>query len=184
MSIQILKKPNLSSPTLKASRKVSRTRWRALFSFSSHQHRLILVIGLLLSAAAGITGPALAIFFGKIFNNFTEFGAGLIDGATLTERVAGGAVALCIIGGAVWLLKGGYFGVWMVFGELQAKVARDQLFQNLLEKDLEWYELRANGIGALLPRLQTYVSPNSSLRPALIPVIGRSASFKSVLRSP
>jgi hypothetical protein len=40
-----------------------------------------------------------------------------------------------VVGGTVSVLKGGNFPLWMVFGELQARNARDLLSQNLLEKD-------------------------------------------------
>ncbi len=133
-----------------------KSKWKTLFNFSSRQHVPILIIALFLSSTAGITGPALAIFFGKFFDAFSAYGSGAADGHTLMHKVSTDAIALCVLGGTVWLLKGGYFALWMAFGELQAKNARDQLFQNLLEKDFEWYEMRTSGIGALLPRLQTY----------------------------
>lgn len=142
-----------------------KSKWKTLFNFSSRQHAPILSVALFLSTAAGITGPALALFFGRIFDSFSAFGSGATDGDTLMRKVSTDALALCALGGSVWLLKGGYFGLWMIFGELQAKNARDLLFQNLLEKDFEWYEMRTSGIGALLPRLQTYVSFSSSIAP-------------------
>ena len=135
-----------------------KSEWRSLFYFSSRQHLPLLIVALFLSTAAGIAGPALAIFFGKIFDAFSAYGSGAADGHTLTHKVSTDAIALCVLGGTVWLVKGGYFALWMVFGELQAKTARDLLFQNLLEKDFAWYEMRTSGIGALLPRLQTYAN--------------------------
>ena len=149
-----------SSPTTIG---MAKSKWKSLFNFSSRQHAPILVIALLLSTAAGITGPALAVFFGRIFDSFSAYGSGATDGAMLTRKVSNDAIALCILGGTVWLLKGGYFGLWIGFGELQAKNARDRLFQNLLEKDLEWYEMCTSGIGALLPRLQTYTNATPSV---------------------
>lgn len=141
----------------------AKSKWKTLFNFSSRQHVPILMAALFLSAAAGITGPALAIFFGKIFDAFSAYGSGAADGKTLMHKVSTDAIYLCVLGGSVWSLKGGYFALWMVFGELQAKNARDLLFQNLLEKDFEWYEMRTSGIGALLPRLQTYAKSCPSL---------------------
>ncbi len=135
-----------------------KSEWKSLFNFSSRQHVPILTVAFLLSTAAGITGPALAIFFGKIFDAFSAYGSGAIDGDALMQRVSRDSIALCVLGCMVWLVKGGYFALWMVFGEMQAKNARDLLFQNLLEKDFEWYEMRTSGIGALLPRLQTYAT--------------------------
>lgn len=141
--------------TNQASPASAKPRWKALFNFFSRQHAPILVTALVLSAAAGISGPALAIFFGKIFGAFSSYGSGVIDGQMLMRKVSLDAIALCVLGGTVWLLKGGYFALWMIFGELQAKNARDQLFQNLLEKDFEWYEMNTSGVGALSARLQT-----------------------------
>lgn len=134
----------------------AKPRWKSLFNFYSRRHAPIFITALLLATAAGITGPALAIFFGKIFDAFSAFGSGAVDGNLLMHKVSVDAIALCILGATVWFLKGGYFALWMVFGELQAKNTRDQLFQSLLEKDFEWYEMRTSGIQALLPRLQTY----------------------------
>ena len=136
----------------------TKSEWKSLFNFSSRQHVPILIVGLILSTAAGITGPALAVFFGKIFDAFSAYGSGAVDGDSLMQKVSKDAIALCVLGCTVWLVKGGYFALWMVFGEMQAKNARDLLFQNLLEKDFEWYEMRTSGIGALLPRLQTYAA--------------------------
>jgi hypothetical protein len=45
-----------------------KSKWKTLFNFSSRHHAPILFIALLISTAAGITGPALAIFFGKILD--------------------------------------------------------------------------------------------------------------------
>lgn len=148
--------PLTTKPT---SPEIAKSEWRSLFNFFSRQHLPVLIVALVLSAAAGITGPVQAYFFGKLFDSFSNYGSGAASGDTLMRKVSRDAVSLSVLGGTIWLAKGGYFALWMVFGELQAKNARDLLFQNLLEKDFEWYEMRTSGIGALLPRLQTWVTP-------------------------
>jgi ATP-binding cassette subfamily B (MDR/TAP) protein 1 len=132
--------------------------WKALFTFTSRLHLLILVPSLFLSTVAGILQPAMAIFFGRFFDNFSDFGAGKINGQELMSKGLPDIHGLIAIGGATWLLKGGYFTTWLVFGELQAKGVRDELFQNLLQQDLGWFEARSSGVASLLSRLQTYVS--------------------------
>ena len=129
--------------------------WKALFTFTTGLHLLVLLPGLILSTIAGILEPAVAIFFGKFFDTFSDFGAGQIDGQDLMRKSLVDIYGLIMIGGATWLLKGGYFTIWLVFGELQAKAVRDELFQNLLDKDLSWYESRSVGVASLLSRLQT-----------------------------
>jgi ATP-binding cassette, subfamily B (MDR/TAP), member 1 len=145
--------------TKPASPKIAKSEWKSLFNFFSRQHLPVLIVALVLSTGAGVSGPVLAYFFGKIFDSFSNYGSGAANGDTLMRKVSRDAIALSVLGGTIWLAKGGYFALWMVFGELQAKNARDLLFQNLLEKDFEWYEMRTSGIGALLPRLQTWATP-------------------------
>ena len=131
------------------------TSWRALLNFTDRTHFFILVPALFLSALSGMLLPAVAIFMGKYFDALANYGAGELSGDELVHKVVLSTCGLVLVGAATWLLKGGYFTLWLVFGELQAKSARDKLFQSLLLKDLEWFEMRSSGVGSLLSRLQT-----------------------------
>ena len=130
-------------------------RWRSLFRFTTRAHYIPLLLGLLLSICSGIIIPALSIFLGRLFDSFTDFGAGRLSGPGLVSKVSRNAIYLVGLGSASWLLNGCYFMSWLVFGELQAKSVRDKLFDGLLQKDMEWYDLRKAGVGAMIPRLQT-----------------------------
>ena len=129
--------------------------WRSLFNFTSKIDILLLLSALILSIAAGIVTPALAIFLGKIFDLFTNFGAGEISGSDLMNEVSTNALILAALGAASGLLHAGYFMLWLVFGELQAKNIRERLFNGILEKDMSWYDMRTDGIETLVSRLQT-----------------------------
>lgn len=131
------------------------TSWRSLFSFTSTTDALPLLLGLVLSIAAGIVNPALAIFLGKIFDLFTKFGAGEISGPDLVEKTSTNTVVLTGLGIASGFLHTGYFMLWLVFGELQAKHVRERLFDGMLEKDMGWYDMRTDGIDTLVSRLQS-----------------------------
>ena len=135
--------------------RVRRASWRSLFNFTSRSHLFPLLAALALSVASGIIIPALAVFLGLVFDSFTDFGAGTISGSSLIGKVSKNAIALAGLGSASWLLNGCYFMAWLVFGELQAKNVRDRLFDGMLQKDMEWYDMRKAGVGALIPRLQT-----------------------------
>jgi ATP-binding cassette subfamily B (MDR/TAP) protein 1 len=132
------------------------TSWRALFNFTDRAHLIALVPALILSAVSGILPAALAIFLGKYFDALANFGAGTINNHELAQKVQINTYGLIAIGGATWLMRGGFFTLWLIFGEMQAKSVRDILFQCLLQKDLEWFETRSTGVGSLLSRLQTY----------------------------
>ena len=129
--------------------------WRSLFNFTSKIDILPLILALNLSIAAGIVTPVLAIFLGKIFDLFTNFGAGEISGPDLVKKVSRNAIVLAGLGTASGLLHASYFMLWLVFGELQAKHVRERLFDGMLEKDMGWYDMRIDGIDTLVSRLQT-----------------------------
>ena len=139
----------------RSGEQIGRAGWRSLFNFTTKRHAFTLFFAIIFSIASGIVIPALALFLGSIFDAFTRFGAGMLWGPELVRRVSFDGLALLGLGSASWLLNGAYFMLWLVFGELQAKNVRDKLFDGLLEKDMEWYDMRKNGIGALLPRFQT-----------------------------
>ena len=132
-------------------------RWRALFSFTRQSHTLTLIIAIVLSIVSGVIIPATSIFLGLAFNAFTDFGAGQLSGHELLHKVSIQSIALVALGGANWALTGGHFMFWLVFGELQAQSVRDRLFDGLMEKDMSWYDMRKNGVGALIPRLHRFV---------------------------
>ena len=92
-----------------------------------------------------------------IFDAFTAFGAGTVSGDALSSKVSTNAIYLVALGGASWFLNGTYFMMWLIFGELQAKSARDKLYAGMLEKEMAWYDNRKAGINALIPRTQTSV---------------------------
>ena len=128
--------------------------WRALFNFTTKAHLFALVVAIVLSVISGIVVPTLAIFLGKLFDLFTKYGQGAISGHELVHKVSVYGLYLVGLGAGVILLNAGYFGFWLFYGELQAKSVRDKLFDGLLEKDMEWFDMRKAGVNTLISRLQ------------------------------
>lgn len=129
--------------------------WRSLFAFTTQQHTPPLVWCGIATLLAGLVRPVPSIFFGYIFQLLTEYGAGNMDSKNTKLQVSEWCVALTITGIATWLFNGMLLSTWMVFGELQAKSAREEMFAGLLEKEMEWYDLRKDGMGPLLIRIKT-----------------------------
>ena len=131
-----------------------RATWQSLFNFTSRIHALPFLLALILSVASGIIIPALAVFLGKIFDLFTSFGTGKISGSDLVSEVSRYGILLSGLGCASGILNSVYYGLWLTFGELQAKSAREKLFDGMLDKDMDWYDMRKAGIDTLISRLQ------------------------------
>ncbi|EDN10606.1 hypothetical protein HCAG_07067 [Histoplasma mississippiense (nom. inval.)] len=97
----------------------------------------------------------LAVLLGKIFGAFSGFGEGSLTSDQLIHTISAHCVYLLGLGIIILLLQAGHFTFWMAFGELQAKNAREKSFVELLKKDISWFEMKQDGVLALLPRLQT-----------------------------
>ncbi|MCJ1390627.1 hypothetical protein MMC18_003488 [Xylographa bjoerkii] len=132
-------------------------KWSSLFNFTSRAHILPLIVAACLSVSSGIVIPALAIFLGKIFDTFADYGAGMISGSDLTKQTSVNGLYLLGLGSASWVLNGSFFMFWLLFGELQARHVREMLFNGMLQKEMEWYDMRKSGVNAMIPRLQTQI---------------------------
>ena len=144
--------PN-SAPNLSDNKK---TQWRALFRFTKRRHLIALVPAVCLSVIVGLVDPAMTILLGKFFNGFAQYSSGDISGDEMMRRIMPAIYGFLLLGASMMILQGGAFACWTIFGEMQAKQVREELFQGLLDKDLEWFEMREQGVGNLLTRLQTY----------------------------
>ncbi len=129
--------------------------WRSLFNFTTQKHSGAITIALIATVASGIIKPTAAIFFGKIFSILTKFGAGKVTGQETLQQITPWCVGLVALGAAAWAIEGLFLSAWLAFGELQALSVRKNIFGGILEKDIEWYDMRKDGIASLLIRLQT-----------------------------
>lgn len=130
--------------------------WMALFHFTEKRHILPLTAAILFAILSGLVVPLMAVIMGKIFGSFASFGAEKISSAGLVAQVTSQVTVLAALGAGSWIVSGAFFAGWLVFGELQAKVAREKLFEGLVDKDMEWYDMRKSGVAGLISRVQTY----------------------------
>jgi ATP-binding cassette subfamily B (MDR/TAP) protein 1 len=131
--------------------------WRSLFAFTTRQHALAIAIAVVSTLTSALFRPTAAILFGKIFSILTKFGAGTATAEDTLHGVAKWCTALVGLGGSAWIVEGTSLSSWMAFGEAQARSIRHKMFEGMLDKEMEWYDLRPDGIGPLLIRIQTYV---------------------------
>lgn len=127
----------------------------SIFAFTTKKHVLILFPAILLATIAGAIRPVLAILLGYIFDELLGFGTGDSTPSDLLQNVSTWTVAIAGAGVATLLTNGAFFSLWLVFGEMQARSVRDIAFDSMLEKEMKWYDLRTDGIGSLLIRIQT-----------------------------
>lgn len=128
--------------------------WRALFGFSTRKHLPILSLGLFAATLAAVSIPAFAVIYGRIFREYTNYGTGKIESDAFLRSVT--TYCLVLIGAASlsWIANSFYFFFFLTFGELQARSARNKIFDTLIRKDMTWFDTRETGIAAFLPGIQ------------------------------
>ena len=144
-------------PADESERKADAAGWRSLFFFTTKANILVLVAGLLASLVSGAVSPAQSFVVGRVFDKIINYAGGTVQKDDFIREEKNYVYYLLIISGVSWISLYLELAFWIAFGELQAKSARDRLFHGLLEKEIEWYDLRKHGVGALLPRLQAQI---------------------------
>lgn len=148
----------------------AKAQWKFLVYFTAKRHLVPLVLACACSLICGIMVPVLAVLLGVVFNELASFGSESISNVEILHNVSVYSLYLVALGSATWAAHTVHFGLWVSCGQLQAKTARETLFDALLRADLEWFETTEDGVAALLPRIQTYVTqvvPVKTLRPGL-----------------
>lgn len=133
--------------------------WQALFYFTARSHISCLVVAVASALASGGASPAQSLLTGKAFEAF----ASSSSTSDLLRKESRYALYLIAIAAGSWLLHFVFFAAWVTFGELQANSARDRLFAGLLKRDIAWFDMRKNGGGALISRLQMLVATITEL---------------------
>ncbi|KAK2745867.1 hypothetical protein FQN57_003480 [Myotisia sp. PD_48] len=134
-----------------------RAKWTSLFHFTSKRHIVPLVLAIIFTIAGGLVTPLLALILGKLFKAFSDFGSHSISAGRLMSTISLHCIFLVCMGGTIWVLGSVHFSLWVVFGELQAKNARKSTFEQLLEKNMAWFDGIPDGITAVLPRIQAHI---------------------------
>ncbi|KAI0874292.1 P-loop containing nucleoside triphosphate hydrolase protein [Hypoxylon argillaceum] len=138
-----------------APKKPQKSSFFDLFTFATWQHSWLLVAGVVAAALVGALTTAMSLLLGRIFAVITAFGSGNLTGPEAIDQVSSWCVLLAVIGGAAFLVNFAFMCSWIAFSELQARNIRSSMFRGLLNKEMEWFDTREDGIASLLVRMQT-----------------------------
>lgn len=130
-------------------------KWRVLFTFTKRQHLLPLGIAINIAVLDGATGPAMSIFTGKIFDTFANYASGKLAKDAFKGQLTKDSLILASIGLMTFAFGAGTFITFLLYGELQARTARDAVFEGLQARPQAWYDTRKTGVRALVARLNT-----------------------------
>ncbi|ROV91497.1 hypothetical protein VMCG_09450 [Cytospora schulzeri] len=132
----------------------SKSAWRHLFVFTERRHAAILGFAIIAAVLVAATKTLYAILLGKIMDLVSPLGAGTISGTTAMEGVRMWCLVLTGVGVAIWVFNSALMALWVIFGELSAKSARESLFSNLLSKEMTWFDMQEEGVSSALSSMQ------------------------------
>jgi ATP-binding cassette subfamily B (MDR/TAP) protein 1 len=135
---------------------IARGSWKALFNFATGKHLPVLLASIFCSVLVGLVTPIQAYLMGKVFSTFAKFGVGQMTENDFKHDLGLYCIYFVVLGAVCWLFTIGLFAGWVIFGELQARSARDRLFNALVDRDIEWFDQRKDGVAALATRLQGF----------------------------
>lgn len=128
--------------------------WKVLFGFTTTRHVPVVLCGLLSTTVAALTMPAFAVLYGLIFGQYTIYGAGLTDSHALMSNMTKYCIILAGICTLNWIANSFQYFCFLTFGELQARSARNRIFDALIKKDMAWFDTRETGTAAVLSTVQ------------------------------
>lgn len=131
-----------------------KARWRSLFRFTTIRQLPLLLAAFVLTIACSATKIVFAFYLGQLFQLFTQLGNGSIQGPQMLEKVRSNIFILLAIGGASWVLNSWFLFIWVTFAEFQVRRARQELFAELLDRDLSWFDMKEQGMGSFLSHSQ------------------------------
>lgn len=129
--------------------------WRHLFAFTKKAHFGLALTALVATAFTAGFKTVLAVILGKVFDVIADFGNGTADGPDTLSQISKWCLVLAGLGLGNWLASTAFLSFWIIFGELQASSVRHELFQNLLSKEISWFDTQTEGLSSLLVRIQT-----------------------------
>lgn len=135
--------------------KQSRASWKHLFAFTQTRHCCALVPAILSSCAVAGFRTSLALAMGLFFQIAADYALGDVSAPDTLVEGTNLCILLCGLGAGHWLANTVFLSSWVIFGELQARSVREQMFSSLLAKKMAWYDSQEDGISSFLVRIET-----------------------------
>ncbi|KJK78397.1 hypothetical protein H634G_06570 [Metarhizium anisopliae BRIP 53293] len=131
--------------------------WKLLLFFTRKQHIGIFSAALGAAALVSALRTLLSIVLGRVFDIISQLGQGALTGQIALADVSTWCLVLVGLGIGSWMVNSSFLGLWIIFGELQAREARRLVFTSLLSKRPEWFAALNDGVEGLHVRLHTQI---------------------------
>jgi len=127
----------------------------SLFSFFvNSRHYYCLLTACLATVISGFVVPIMSVVIGRIFDSLLKFSFEN-EKKLLGAEIRGFLWQLVGLGIGAFICNGALSIMWQRCADLQAKRARECIFEGLIVRDLKWFDERRHGVGAMVTQIQT-----------------------------
>lgn len=129
--------------------------WRHLFVFAQRGQAGFLSLAIVASLLVAAVKTVFAVLIGRIMDIVSPLGAGSMNAGTAMAGLTVWCVVLAGLGLAAWAFNSALLALWIIFGELVAKTARNCIFERLLDREMAWFDGHHEGLSSALSGMQT-----------------------------
>jgi ATP-binding cassette subfamily B (MDR/TAP) protein 1 len=142
------------SPEQVQPQQKSSSPWKHLFAFTTPRQAGVIACAVVTAAVVAAGKTVYTVLLGKIFDISTKYGSNLLGGQETLTQISQWLAYLTVLGVAVWLSSSLDMALWITSGELRAVTARKTLFSTMIQKEMDWFDSRGDGMSSLVIQTQ------------------------------
>ncbi|KAF9876977.1 ABC a-pheromone efflux pump [Colletotrichum karsti] len=131
--------------------------FKHLFAFMQWRHGGFLALAIVAACACAAIRTVYAIALGQVFQIITDYGSGIASPPDTLSQISKWCSIICYLGVGALIANSILMTTWVIFGELQARSAREATFHDLLYQKVSWYDGQPEGTPGMLVRIESQV---------------------------
>lgn len=132
----------------------SSSPWTYLFPFTSPRQLAIIICAVFTAGVVAAGKTVYTVLLGRIFDVVAKYGVGVFSGQELFDQVSQWCSYITVLGVGMWVLSSMDMALWITSGELRATTARKTLFSIMIQREMDWFDSRGDGMSSLIIQTQ------------------------------
>lgn len=132
----------------------SSSPWKQIFAFTTPKQLSIIACAVATAAVVAAGKTVYTFLLGRVFDFATQYGASAISGQELLNHVSQWCGYITVLGVGMWALSSADMALWITSGEVRAMSARKTLFSRLIQREMDWFDSRGDGMSSLIIQSQ------------------------------
>ncbi|KAH8906346.1 P-loop containing nucleoside triphosphate hydrolase protein [Coniochaeta sp. PMI_546] len=125
-----------------------------LFAFTNPRQLGIILCAVCTAGVVAAGKTVYTVLLGRTFDVVAKYGASALSGQELFAQISQWCGYMTVLGVGMWALSSMDMALWITSGELRAVTARETLFSRMIEKEMDWFDTRGDGMSSLIIQTQ------------------------------